>query len=250
LPVPFVIDADSLAPDPAWPPPVVRSCHHDLLDMWQRIGLLVHDGESFEDSSLGQAVSDLPQSLKVLWQAVLERSPPIPCRNNWNGSVTPGAAIEICNVASLALLDDTHAEVDFGIEEDQDETSIVPTNNHRLIVSRLIAANNATVIKEALHASQSPIKAGERYQEIWNTRFRSISSSPSPNLKKVSIVDRYAVEKHFRCPEDRLSGLERFLRLLDGDAGGTRYVTLYSAWTADLGNRNSKDVETEMVAVL
>jgi hypothetical protein len=45
------------------------------------------------------------------------------------------------------------------------------------------------------------------------------------------------------CPQTRLSGLERFLRLLDSDATGQRHVTIYSAWTADLSGENRKTIE-------
>ena len=248
--VPFVIDADSLAPDPAWPPPVVRKCHYDLLDIWQRIGLLVHDADTFDDSSLARAVEALPQNLRLLWQGVLERCPPVPCLNGWIGAVTPGCVDELCSFASLALVDDDHAEGDFGMTEDQDETLIGPGITHRLVVSRLLAANRASVMQEALAISQRSIQAGERYQNIWGSRFRSLASSSSPVLKQVAIVDRYTVEQHFRCPQQWLSGLERFLHELDKDAGGARYVTVYSAWTEKLAEKTDKDVESEIAALM
>lgn len=248
--VPFVVDADSLTPDPAWPPSVVRSCHHDLLNIWQRMGLLVHDGETFDDSKLARAVQRLPQNLRMLWQAVLAHSPPIPCGNGWNGAVTPSAADKLCSVASLALVDDAHAEVDFGMNEEQDETSITSYDGHHLVVSRLLTANHASVITAAVSVSQQNIQAGESYRDIWISRFRSLASAQSPNLKQISVVDRYAIEQHFRCPQHWLSGLERFLRLLDGDAGGKRYVTLFSGLKTDPASTSAKDLETEMRAVM
>ncbi|WP_157497344.1 hypothetical protein [Diaphorobacter sp. J5-51] len=68
----------------------------------------------------------------------------------------------------------------------------------------------------------------------------------------MSIVDRYAIGQHIAHAQDQLSGLERFLRLLDIDATGQRHVTIYSAWTADLSGANRKsidDIETELRAV-
>jgi hypothetical protein len=188
--------------------------------------------------------------MKTLWQAVLERSPPVPCGSDWNGAVTPGAADKLCSVASLALVDDTCAEVEFGMSVNQDETSIASANDHHLVVSRLLAANHASVIEGALGISQRNIQAGDTYKDIWTSRFRSLASARSPNLKKVSIVDRYAIEQHFRCPQQWLSGLERFLRLLDADAGGARYVKVYSAWTADLAGRDADEVKTGMNSVM
>ena len=46
------------------------------------------------------------------------------------------------------------------------------------------------------------------------------------------------------------SGLKRFLHLLDQDASGPRYVTLYSAWTEDLREVTLADVETELRFVM
>jgi hypothetical protein len=95
----------------------------------------------------------------------------------------------------------------------------------------------------ARELAERHIVAGERYQDIWESRFKSLAAAP---LKHVAIVDRYTIEQHFRCPQQYLSGLERFLRLLDGDASGPRYVSVYSAWTADLRDRTLSDIEAEL----
>ncbi|WP_295394904.1 hypothetical protein [uncultured Thiodictyon sp.] len=245
--VPFVIDADSLIPDPSWTPAIARSCHYDLLEVWERIGLLVHDGEQFESSNLARAVERLPQNLKLLWQAMLKRSPPVPCPNDWGGSVTSGAVSDICAVASAALVDDTRAEAEFGLTEGQDEIALAESGAHSLAICRLIAANHARVFKHAIETSVGHIEVGESYQAIWNLRFRPLAYAP---LKNISIVDRYAVEQHFRCPRQWLSGLERFLRLLDDDAIGVRYVSLFSAWTPKLKAKSLVDIESELSAVL
>lgn len=245
--VPFVIDTDSLAPDPAWTPAQLRACHKSLLDAWQHIGLLMHDSDRFEDSSLSRAVQALPQKLRPLWQEQLERSPPVACGNGWDGSVTQSHAKDICGIASLALVDDLHAEVEFGMTEDRDETSLHPADTYGLDVCRLLAAGQATAFKQAISRSEIHIEAGETFEAIWKLRFRSLAAAP---IKQVAIVDRYAVEQHFACPQSRRSGLERFLLLLDRDAAGPRYLTLYSAWTSDLRDKTLPDVQAEMQSVL
>jgi hypothetical protein len=245
--VPFVIDADSLTPDPAWTPAQLRACHKTLLDAWQHIGLLMHDSDRFEDSSLNRAVQALPQKVRPLWQEQLERSPPIACGNDWDGSVTQSRAKDICGVASLALVDDLHAEVEFGMPEDKDETRLQPSDTLDLDVCRLLAAGQATAFKRAISRSETHIEAGETLDAIWNLRFRSLAAAP---IKQVSIVDRYAVEQHFTCPQSRPSGLDRFLLLLDRDAAGPRYLTLYSAWTGELRDKTLPDVQAEMQFLL
>lgn len=77
----------------------------------------------------------------------------------------------------------------------------------------------------------------------------ALASSVSPILKHVTIVDRYTVEQHCRCPQQWLSGLERFLHELDKDAGGARYVTVYSARTEKLAEKTDKEVQSEMSAL-
>jgi hypothetical protein len=246
--VPFVIDVESLAPDPAWTPAITRKCHLDLLQFCQSVGLLVHDGEHFESSKLKQALEGLPSHLRLLWQAMLERSPPVPCKRSWSGSVTREVVPGICSFASAALVDDARAEAEFGLNEDQDETTVAASESEGLAICRLASASHASVFQRALEKSEDFIEAGESYGEIWRLRFRSLANAPT--IKRVSIVDRYAVERHFRCPQHRLSGIERFLRLLDGDASGDRYASLFAAWTAELRDKSQNDLQTELSDVV
>ena len=103
--VPFVIDADSLAPDPAWTSAQHRACHKSLLDVWQRIGLLAHDGDSFDTSRLKSAIDQLPQKLRPLWQEVLQRVPLCSCGSVWNGQVEPATLANFYSTAKLAIVD-------------------------------------------------------------------------------------------------------------------------------------------------
>jgi hypothetical protein len=86
------------------------------------------------------------------------------------------------------------------------------------------------------------IPAGQSYNDLWNALFASLARAP---IKMVAVVDRFAVSQHYQCPQHYLSGLERFLRLLDGDATTNRYVTVFSAWTEEL-NRLQPRVTLEM----
>ena len=150
--VPFVVDADSLAPDPQWAPSTLRACHNDLLDMWNRFGLLVHDGASLEQSRLRQAVERLPSKQRDQWVRMLKHAPPVACAT-WNGQVVPAGAALLCSVASLALVDDTRAEVEFEIDEESDEVRFSPSTDRHLVVSRLQAAAHASVVEEAVLGS-------------------------------------------------------------------------------------------------
>jgi hypothetical protein len=245
--VPFVIDADSLAPDPAWTATQQRNCYNGLLDVWQRTGLLAYDGDSLLTSCLHRAVLALPPNVRPRWQEVLERSPLL-ATPKWNGSVSKGMLGDFVGVARLALVDDARAEVEFGLNDGCDE-SLLPVNGIDVSVCRLLGAGQATAFQAATALAGTHIKAGDKYQTTWDARFKTLAIAP---IKLVSIVDRYAIGQHMACPQTRLSGLERFLRLLDGDAPGQRHVTIYSAWTADLSRENRKtidDVENELRVV-
>lgn len=242
--VPFVIDADSLAPDPAWTATQQRACYNGLLDVWQRTGLLAHDGESLPASRLHRAVLALPQNVRPRWQEVLERSPLL-STPRWSGNVSANTLGDFADVARLALVDDARAEVEFGLDDDCDE-ALKPINGIDVSVCRLLVAGQAKAIQMATALAGSHIEAGDKFQTTWDTRFKALAIAP---IKLVSIVDRYAIGQHMACPQTKLSGLERFLRLLDRDATGQRHVTIYSAWTADLSGENRKsidDIENEL----
>lgn len=242
--VPFVIDADSLTTDQAWTGAQQRACFNGVLDVWRRAGLLAYDGGVLNGSRLHQAVQALPQSVRPRWQEILETSPllAIPA---WNGNVSAGTLGNFSTVAQLALVDDTRAEVEFGFGEDCDEAP-QSVNGTEVSVCRLIAAGHAQAFQTATALAGAHIEAGDTFQAIWDLRFKALANAP---IKLVSIVDRYAIGQHIACPQTKLSGLERYLRLLDNDATGDRHVTIYSAWTADLSGENGKtieDIETEL----
>ena len=244
--VPFVIDADSLAPDPAWTPAQQRACHNNLLSVWQRIGLLTHDGDAFAGSRLQQAVLRLPQNLRPLWQEILLRMPLMGTGSVWDGAVSAASLSSFSAAAHLAFVDDTRAEVDFGLDDHRDEgTQLV--NGVEVSICRLLAASQASAFQAAFSLAGAHIEAGDTYQVTWDTRFRALARAP---IKKVFIVDRYAVSQHILCPQTKLSGFERFLRLLDATATGPRHLVVYSAWTGDLHGRSMDDIDADIRPVL
>ena len=245
--VPFVIDADSLAPDPAWTATQQRACYNGLLDVWQRTGLLAHDGESLPASRLHRAVLVLPQNVRPRWQEVLERSPLL-STPRWSGNASTNTLCDFADVARLALVDDARAEVEFGLNDDCDE-ALKSINGIDVSVCRILVAGQAKAFQTATALAGTHIEAGDKFQTTWDTRFKALAIAP---IKLVSIVDRYAIGQHMACSQTKLSGLERFLRLLDSDATGQRHVTIYSAWTADLSGENRKsidDIENELRVV-
>ena len=240
--VPFVIDADSLIPDSNnfnncfEYKPALRACHKNLLTIWRRIGILVHDGHSLKESHLYQTIGKLPQGLRTDWLELLEKVPLISCKTDWNGTVERNTLMNFCFTAQLAIVDDTCAYIEFGFSDECDEKSVpIISSTSSIDICRLIAASQATQFKNALSQAEAHIECGDSYQKIWDIRFKMLAFAP---IKKISIVDRYAVSQNYECPKEKLSGLARFLRLLDKDSTGDRYVTLYSAWTKELKEKS------------
>lgn len=243
--VPFIIDPVSLEPDSAWTAAQVNIFHKSLLDVWQRVGLLTHDGDSFADSRLNEAVQKLPQKLRPLWHEMLKRVPSRRCGIRWDGRVTRDNISRLTGITSLALVDDACAEVDFGFDEDQ--LSKVIEGERAIEVCRFISAAQARAFEKALNQSGMHIEARDRYDDIWALRFKELAAA---GIKRVTIVDRYAIVQHMNCPQRHLSGIERFLRLLDRDADGPRYVSLFSAWTDDVRRDHLAAVKDDFANVV
>lgn len=209
-----------------------------------RLGILVHDGDRFDQSRVKAAIDALPQKLLPLWQELLERLPLVPGPDGWNGVIVNSAACldPVSEMSRVVVVDDPKAEASFGLTEDED-SKMLAEHNH-LEICRFVAAPRARAFADATTLSALHFDIGLGYGELWDTRFGALARAP---IKTVVLVDRYAISQHYLCPQHYLSGLERFLRLLDGDATGPRYVSVFSAWTADL-NQIEPHVTLEMIA--
>lgn len=224
--IPFVIDADSLAPDSEWSPQTQRACYEDFMAAWMRAGLLAVDGDKIHCSSLWKSIDSIPEKFRSRIRKLMELCPVINIPN-WSGSVTKCDLVEISPVAQVALVDDARAEVKFGFSVDNYE---ICNNGSPVSVCRFQAFRHAQVIRDFENIANMHIEKGETYINIWNKRFKSLAIAP---IKMISIVDRYAISRHFAAPQSQLSGLERFLKLLNDSASGSRYITVYSAWNKE-----------------
>jgi hypothetical protein len=239
--VPFVIDADSLKPDQSLTPPQQRSYYLGLLDLWQRAGLLGYDGQFLSGSKLHRAVQSLPQSVRPRWLELLERSPTIPIPA-WDCKVSRASIGNFSSIAQLAFVDDTIAEVEFGFDQNCDE-ALESVSGKDVSICRITAVGQANVFQAVNALAGAHIQVGDPYQEIWDTRFATLAKA---SIKRISIVDRYAIGQLMTRDQTVLSGLERFLRLLDKDATGDRHVTIYSAWTHELSGKTIDNVESDL----
>lgn len=236
--VPFVIDKDAFKPDPDWTSAQQRACYNGLLSIWERIGLLSHDGDSFSGSQLQNVIQSLPPSVRPQWQEMLERAPLLSAPR-WDGRVANTNLMSFADTAKLAFVDDEYAEVEFGFNVNCDE-ALCGGEGVDVAVCRILAAGQAKAFRDAITITGAHVEAGDSYQTIWDTRFDMLARAP---IKRISIVDRYGVGQHMAHPQSDLSGLERFLRLLNAAATGSRHLKLYSGWTAELSGVNRKTID-------
>jgi hypothetical protein len=237
--IPFVIDSDSLAPDPEWSPQTQRACYNDFIDAWMRTGLLAVDGDKIQSSNLWKSINLIPEKYRKRIQQLMEVCPIINIPN-WKGSINTCDLEKISSVAQIALVDDTRAEIEFGLSVDDDE---IRNNETNVFVCRFQAFLHSEVVREFKNTANMHIEKGDTYLNIWNRRFKNLANAP---IKKISIVDRYAISRHFSTSQSKLSGLARFLKLLNDTASGSRYVTIYSAWTKELSNVTLHKITEEL----
>lgn len=244
--VPFIVNPDSLAGDQGWSPAQLANCHLSLIDVCSSMGLLIHDSSSFSTSKLQTAIHQLPQKIRPLWLEVLSRMPMIVSDNDrWSGAVESKDSEHFPGSTEVAFVDDAIAEVEFGLSEHDLSSPCFPNTN--VEVCRIGSSSQSFKFKSAIATSALHIEAGESYGKIWSERFQNLARAP---IKKISIVDRYAIEQQFKTESFELSGIARFLRMLNAEGNSDKYVTLFSAWTESLSGKKISDIESEMQSIL
>lgn len=238
--IPFVIDSDSLAPDPGWSPQTQRACYNDFIDAWMKAGFLAVDGDKIEYSILFKSINSIPEKYRKRIQELMKRCP-IRCIPDWNGSINNYCDLGvIAPDAKLALVDDIRAELEFGLSAEDDEILNPET---KVTVCRFQLFRHSQVIRDFEILANMHIDRGDKFLDIWNKRFLNLAIAP---IRHISIVDRYAMRRHFNTSQAKLSGLERFLKLLNEYASGDRNVTIYSARTSELHNISIQEIEDEL----
>jgi len=192
--VPFVIDLNCLEPDPKWSQPTERACYNSLLDVWQKSGLLAYDGAEVKSSNLFQAIKEkLPPKYRLRYQAALNEYPLLSIPD-WDGHVAASKLPIISTVADVVLINDKFAQSEFSFDDDCDE-ALQQINNKEVSVCRLQSAAYSKLFKDAIHTASKIIAPGLSNKELWNQRFRPLAMATINPVKKINIVDRYAISQ-------------------------------------------------------
>jgi hypothetical protein len=246
--VPFVVDPESLVPEPSQSNADALDSHIAFLETWQRIGLLIYEEPTFEGSQLWHKIHKLPQSIRSLWMEFLKHKYALmaPTHRGWSGHVSYIALEQIVGEVSVALVDETIALGELNLPET--DLPKVVGGQGGVEVCLLRRAGRSQVFQDAIKRSGTHIPSGQGYETTWAERFYRLATAP---IKHVVVVDRYAVCRHLNCRhEPYLSGIERFVRLLDRDATGPRHLTLFSAFAEECREDMLPEIEDSLRYIL
>jgi hypothetical protein len=165
-----------------------------LLDIWLKSGLLAHDGDGIKYSNLLQAIKEcLPTKYHQRWKQAINECPLLTI-SGWDGSVSVSEMSRISSVADVVIVKDECAEVEFSFDENTDEI-LQSIEGKDVSVCRLQTVGYAQIMKKATELACKHIEPGDSYQTIWNLRFRTLAAAHINPIKKINIVDRYAISQ-------------------------------------------------------
>lgn len=214
--VPFAIEAEAIAGEAHWTPRELRAHHDALLRAWKRIGLFVFDGEHLSNSRLRQAIDDIDEGsvLRGRWNDFVQRVPALAGGQHWAGHLDVAALDGLSKVARICFTRDAKADA---LEAEAQAVGL-----ELLTLARTGACNGFALGERdaAMH-----IRQGDGAREVWERRFAPLAATTSDRLKRISIVDSYAITRHII---DQKEELTRFLTYLSASSQRAKHVSVYA----------------------
>lgn len=213
--VPFAIEAEAIAGEAHWTQRELRGHHDALLRAWKRIGLFVFDGEHLSSSRLRQAIDDIGEGsvLRGRWADFVQRAPVVAGGPYWTGDLDAAALEGLSKVAKICFARD--AQVD---ALDSEAKAL------HLELLTLAGTGACNGFSDGELAAALHIRQGDGAREVWERRFAPLAASTSDRLKRVSIVDSYAVTRYVLEQKEELT---RFLTYLSASAQKNKHVAVY-----------------------
>ena len=214
--IPFAIEAEAIAGEAHWTPRELRGHHDALLRAWKRIGLFVFDGEHLSNSRLRQAIDGIDEGsvLRGRWNDFVQRVPVVAGGQLWGGDLDATTLDGLSKVAKICFARNAQVEA---LEAEAQALKL-----ELLTLASTGACNGFTAGEQAaaLH-----IRKGDGAREVWEQRFAPLAAASSDRLKRVSIVDSYAVTRHV---VERKEELIRFLTYLSASSQKVKHVSVYA----------------------
>jgi hypothetical protein len=245
--VSFGLDAETMAEKGPLSPLEWKRQHIEVLNLWRRLGILIHEGDILAQSCLVEAIKSLSPDVRKLWQEALAKFPTRGA-HGWDGSIRSTSSNklkELCNVAQVGFVDDVIAEVDFGVADGQFCSALGHLDGFE--VCRMSSASQSVTFARSQLLSQQSIESGAVVADLWRQRFLAFVKHGG---KHIGVVDRYAVQEFWNAGPGIVSGLERVLRNIGNDADHTKYVTIFSSWTEALQRLTLDDIAVPIRAVI
>lgn len=219
----FAVDSDALASVGRATPWEMYTIHQRLIRYWQQFGILVFPGDQISDSSFMQAVRQLPDNCRKLYETALKnrRLRSLPGPVGWLGlsSAESEADLEpIMGQIRVAALDAVRAAY-VGLEDREISREIL---ERHLEITRLESLDQTRHFREIEASMQHPVQAGVEVDHLWRSRFKDFAA----HARQVVIVDRYAGENLY---PGRDRGLLKVLQLVD-QAARRATVTVFTGW--------------------
>lgn len=215
--VPFAIEADAVSMD--WlNPRQRRSLVSRIIEIWEKVGILVLPAEQATSGEPPVWVSTLPPDMRDRWVTAFKVLHLTPGPPGWTGISSDQQLEQLATLrgsVEVALLEETLA-VEFGVNEDEGAL------HHQDLDLELVcidSVENSRRFKDALDLSVTSVGPEDDAEQLWNSRFKQLAGIS----RHCVVVDRYAIVDHLRAAlrsskPPQQTGLENFLRWTDACA--------------------------------
>lgn len=200
--IPFTIDPAALREQIKTPS---ASANDRLIRYWRELGLLIILEASVGKSELIGLIQDLPISVRKKWQVALmnQRLKTLVVKDL--ALFTSFASLKkLENEISVICIDNGKAK-ELGLTQ---EAFIVPNCSIEMCLFDCIDESDR--FRKSAALAHSPVSVGTSVDEIWNSRFQSLSNCS----KQVTIVDLYAGKSLYENQYPERTGLARLLNEL------------------------------------
>ena len=215
----FALDPDALS-EQSSDLLALKMSHERLLRAWEQFGVLVHEGNRWEDSELHARIGRLPTGLKKLWQESILNNRRAPAGQLWGGIGVVATDADLGPPPDLDLVgvQDGRAQA-LGVGPEEKSKRV---GRRGVEVCRFRYVDQADVFNAAREAASRSIRAGASTAAVWNERFAGLATV----ARSLRVVDRYALDDH-RNRRDGRSGLRWLCEGLAG-AGQLSSVVLFT----------------------
>jgi hypothetical protein len=188
---------------------------------------------------LKQAIDGIGEGsiLRGRWNDFVQRVPTVAGGQHWKGDLDATTLNDLSKVARICFARDAQVEA-------------LETEAHALQLELLTLAGTGACngFSEGERAAALHIRQGDSAREVWERRFAPLAAATSDRLKRVSVVDPYAITRFVLEQREELT---RFLTYLSASAQKSKHVAVFGLKPyRKVEDRNVPVHESEIIAAL